>query len=128
MKYEYDPRALLSKDKEGWLSLGVRYGGLFAERAADELLYGIGYSSTRYWMLRSAIAREDKAAVRVHVNDWAGCHPRELVNISKFVPGKHYHALDMKFNSLAAAHQHIRGQRKIPGGLIEKHVYAREGD
>lgn len=128
MPYSYDPRALLDQHKEVWMSLGINLGEPFRSHAASELLRGLKYSETYFWMLVSAMSRGDREACRKFVNDWGGCKQREVVNISKFIPGEHYHALGIQFNSIEAAEKHIRSQGKIPGSLIEKHVYVHEGD
>lgn len=134
---DYDPYAKLSEDEEGWLALAVNEGGQFASHAISKVLldgcnvgYGTGLErDTAYYMLRSAIAREDKRTARMYVNDWRrrkSTKPTRMV--SKFVPGDHYHTLDQKFDTLQAAQDFLTRCGYSYGGLIEEHVYKTEGD
>lgn len=132
---DYDPHAKLSENKEGWLALGINEGGRFAQAAASELLRDckVGYDKKLSWevayhMIRSAIAREDKDAVRVYVNDWTNWDGRKTALVSKFMPGEHYHVLDTKFNTLDEARRHLSREGYDYAGLKEVYVPKTEGD
>lgn len=127
----YDPRAKLSKENEGWLALGINEGGSFAAHAASELVRDLPHDEfcpceIKYYILRSAMAREDFEACRIHINDWSQRRSRPSAMVSKFIPGEHYHVLGEKFDTLDEAQQYLRSRGYVYGGLTEKHVYREE--
>jgi hypothetical protein len=122
-----EARRTLDDHKEAWLSLGSRHGGVFAEKAVGELLRGVPWAEAHWWLLRSAMARGDKEACRMFVNDWSGrTTARPPRAVWKFVPGDHYYALDQKFDSLTEARRHLERHGFSYGGLQEKHAYKAE--
>lgn len=128
---DYNPRAKLDNYKEGWLVLGITEGGAFASRAASELLRGIPSNplcghDTMWYMLRSAMAREDYEACRIYVNDWSRRRSPPSERVSKFIPGQHYHCLGEKFDTLDLAIRHLKLNGYAYGGLKEVHVYREE--
>lgn len=129
----YDPEGKLSADKETWLALGVNHGGPFRSRAASELTSGLPYNPAvgwecRYWLVYSALARGDARAVRVFVNDWSHQRGRPAANVTKWVPGDHYHTLGERFDTLEEAKEHLRKKGYEFGGFSETHAYKRDGD
>lgn len=129
----YDPRQKLDGYKESLLALECSEA-IFLDYAASGLISGIRTGDTSweifYWLVRSALARKDKESVRIKINDWTygSAHLRQLMQVSKFVPGEHYHCLDAKFDTLDEAIGHLKRNGFAYGGLIERHVYAKEGD
>jgi hypothetical protein len=85
----------------------------------------------KYWMLMAHVNTQDPAGIRSHLNYWwNGSHrdQKKFENVSKFVPGDHYHCLNTKFNTLAGAKDHIEKNGFIFGEFIKRHVYKNEGD
>lgn len=50
---------------------------------------------------------------------------RRVVNVSRFVPGEHFHCLGTKFGSLADAIAHIRANGRRYGGYEERRLPGR---
>ena len=85
----------------------------------------------RMWILIAHINTEDIKGFRKHINywfDWERQCPKGLHNISKFIPGEHFHTMGTKFNSMEEAVAHIEKNGGIVGRIIEKHFYSTEGD
>lgn len=151
--YKFDPENPLPKNGEELLRSIFGAYTQYAEQPAlywhfvngwiDELL---GYCDMRKYnfytelfkalevrrqFLLACLNREDRVGFRKHLNywwDWRGRDNRKLANVSKFIPGDHYHTLDTKFGTLAEAKEHITENGYIFGRFIEKHVYVRDGD
>ena len=104
-------------------------GYSFAQYAASRLtsLHHC-YSEVRFWMLMSCFARKDKSTPRMYLIDWMSQDMMPKACVSRFVPGNHFHALDCKFNTECEARDYLRSRGYDCTGLIEKHVYNREGD
>lgn len=114
----------LEDDAEGLIALGL-LGGRFAQYAASHLLSG-HWAEVRYWMLVSCFARQDAKTVRIYLTDWKVQDRRPKAKVSKFVPGQHYHVLNVKFDTLDEAMEHLRRKGYEYGGLSETHVYRPE--
>lgn len=121
-----NPRAKLNEEQESLLHLAMS-GGRFVSYAATQLTHDIPYEECRFDILRSCLARHDIEQARVFINDWTSSKYKTKVNVSKFVPGDHYHVLGTKFDTLEQAIAHIRSQGHEYGRLIEKFVY-RDGE
>lgn len=114
------------------MALGIGEGLPFSAHAAWALLEGLPEHprcsrSAQYWMLRSAMAREDTDTCRMYVNDWSRPPGRPSVTVSKFIPGQHYHCLDVKFDTLDEAIRHLRQMGYEYGGVYEHRIF-RDGD
>lgn len=112
------------KDRDSLIALAMN-GGRFLGYSVRLLLdlYQC-YSETHYWMLYSALNRQDKRTARIYLGDWSGRRER-TARVSKFVPGDHYHALGEKFGTLAEAIQHLETCGYRFGGLHESYFYDR---
>lgn len=127
----YDHEAKLDDWGESMIAL-ARNGYQFAEYAAFQLLRETSRSDVdwevRYWMIRSALGRQDARTVRIYVNDWKHARHRPSAPVSKWIPGDHYYVLNEKFDTLDEARDHLCNRGYRYEGLIEKHVYTRDGD
>lgn len=124
--------AKLDDEKESWIPL-AHNGEPFISRVASELIRGLPYDplvgwETRYWMVYSALARQDYDCTRRYVHDWSEPKSRSSEVVSKFVPGDHYHALGERFDTLDEAIHYLKSNGRIYGGLKEVYVYPKEGD
>lgn len=130
---KYDPRAKLDEERESLLYLGLN-GVQFAEYAASKLASSCEYFrdwETKYWCLRACFSRRDIETARVYVNDWSHKQPKRVTryaNVSRFVPGNHYHVLGTKFDTMEEAQEYLESQGYTYGETILKHVYPNQGD
>ena len=116
----------ITDDIPGLVALGCN-GGAFAHHASSKLLSMRGcWSSVRYWMLISAFSRGDQRGVLRFLDDWVKQDRLPKAQVSKFVPGEHYHVLGVKFDTLDEAQRHLRSRGYQYGGLTEKYVYREE--
>jgi len=106
------------------------YGGPFtAEHVASTLLRLVDLTpkydrEMMYWSIVSALNRYDYDCVRRYVRMWAASPIEPAVwDVSKFIPGSHYHVQGVKFDTLGEAREHIRKGGAVFGRLIERHVY-----
>lgn len=105
-----------------WMSLS-KSGPVFASYAAQELLQAIGLRNglnhdVCYYMLRSAIVRQDIRNVSNYLQDWGGRY--RTCAITKFSPGKHWYALNERFNSHAEAVEYASSKGYKVSGVKEK--------
>lgn len=118
----------ITDDIRGLIALGCN-GGAFAGHAASKLLsIRKCYTSTRYYMLISALNRGDNRCAAMYLDDWVKQDHMPKATVSKFVPGDHYHVFGTKFDTLEEAQRHLWTKGYTFGGLVEKHVYNRDGD
>ncbi len=59
-----------------------------------------------FYMVDSALAREDEAKAESYVHDWLNSGKAHFVQISKFVPGVHFYVLGKKFDTIIEAKDH----------------------
>lgn len=110
----------LSQIGGNFLGYGVR-GMLSCIKPAANLS-----SDVIYWLLYSAANRHDKETCMMFLRDWdTGRIP--CANISRFVPGNHWHTLDRKFNTYEAAKKYIELQGFVVGQILT-HYAPKEGD
>jgi hypothetical protein len=119
-------------------ALGLhRWGGPFtAEWCVSELFQIVTWDSkfsreVIYWSIVSALKRFDYECARRYVRDWASKGERlepPVWDVSKFVPGDHFHVNGTKFNTLKEATSYIASKGAKFGRVWEKHVYTRPGD
>jgi hypothetical protein len=93
-----------------------------------ENVRGTSLSEVQYWMTISALRRGDEKRAIQNLRDWKILRDRPKTDISKFVPGEHYHVLDKKFDSFGEACQYLEKCGYGFGRLKEVHIYAKEGD
>jgi hypothetical protein len=113
-----------------------RLGSFFMWDALDQLISLCDFKTkeaaeARSWMLIAHINTEDTQGFRSHINywfDWERQCPRGIQNVSKFIPGQHFHTMGTKFDSLAEAVEHIEKNGGMLGRIIEQHFYSNEGD
>ena len=94
------------------IALGMEGGG-FREYAAANLMHTIRLArhldwGCCFWMMISALARGDVHRCQQNLIDWSCSQERPVANITRFRPGKHYHALGLRFPTITAAEAHIR--------------------
>jgi len=119
---------ILDSESEGFLAVS-RNGLDFRGYAVSNLLRIWNcYTEIRYWLLMSALARQDKRTARIFLQDWKAQDRRPKAKVSKFTPGEHYHALGTKFDSLDEAQRYLFERGYTYGGFEETHVYAKDGD
>lgn len=107
----------------------AQHGCQFREYAAGMLLAHAGcYGPARREILVSCMARgyHEWPAVAQFLRDWCAQDRRPSREVTKFVPGDHYYALDQKFNSLSSAIDHLQASGYRYSGLREKHVYTEQ--
>lgn len=114
------------KLEQEWIALGL-LGGRFAEHAAG-MLRRSSWGDAYFWCLVSAFNRHDREAAERFVRDWKNesFRRKKRANVSKWIPGSHYYALDQKFDTLAEAKEHLRDNGYEFGSLIETRVYGEE--
>lgn len=116
---------ILAEETQSLIALS-RNGYAFRLYAASALLSLFGcYTECHYWMIVSALTRQDGRAVVIFLQDWSKKRLTKIV--TKFVPGAHYHVDDTKYDSLIEAKDHIKQSGYDYGGLIETHVYSENG-
>ena len=120
----------ITDEEDQLIALGCG-GGQFPRHAAGKLLRELGlWSEVRYWMLVSALSRQDAKCAKMYLIDWntQDKDHRPSAVVSKFIPGEHYHVLGTKFNSLLEAKAHLNRKGYKFGGVEEKFLYTHEGD
>jgi len=121
-------KEILDEESESLISLS-RLGYDFRQYAVSNLLtIHSCYSECRYWMLMSALARQDARAARIYLQDWKYQDKLPKAKISKFIPGEHYYVLNNKFNSLEEAKNYLHEQGYIYAGFEEVYTYTKIGD
>ncbi len=112
---------------EGLIALAFN-GYDFARHASRKLLdLKECWTECRYWMLVSALQRQDARAARMYLADWPAQDRKPTASISRFIPGSHYYACGVKFHTFEDAKRHLESRGYRYGGLIEKVAYP-EGD
>lgn len=127
----YDPYAKLDGYKEGMIALSQE-GGRFLSYAAGELVSGLPYNpkmdyTVRYWMVFSALNRGDSRTARMYVNDWSQARTRPAAKVHKWNPGRHYHALSERFDTLQEAKDYLSTKGYVFDGFEERRVFP-DGD
>jgi hypothetical protein len=71
----------------------------------------------QYYMVVSALARDDRRSAEIYVRDYLAESKKPTVKISKYSPGEHFYVFREKFNSHAeaVAHAEARGYRVLAG-------------
>lgn len=91
-----------------------------------------GGHEARYWMLIAHVNCDNEMGVRKHLNYWwnwgSQTVQNQWKNVSKFIPGDHYHCLGERFNTMQEAKSYIAEKGFVFGKLIHRHVYATDGD
>lgn len=96
---------------------------------AGEFFGGSNLTEVQRTMVESALARDDEETAEMYLRDWGHSpRPKPECHVSKFIPGSHFHVLDMKFETYDAAKSHAEQHGYLVLGLREVFVYAREGD
>ena len=109
----------------------AQHGYQFREYAASQLISLAGcWGNCRYEILLSVMARgfHEWPNVFQLLADWKAQDRMPSREVSKFIPGDHYHVADRKFDTLEAAQEYIRSRGWRYAGLTEKHVYSTSGD
>jgi hypothetical protein len=107
------------------------YRRLWWERhpGTGTLFCGSNLTEVQRRLVDSALARGDEDTAEMFLRDWGrGPPPKPEIQVSKFVPGAHYHVLGTKFDTFDAAKRHAEGQGYKVTGLREVFVYTRGGD
>lgn len=77
-----------------------------------------------YWCIVSALTRYDFDCVRRYVRDWAASPVEpDVWDVSKWIPGDHYHVQGERFDTLGEAQEYIRRSGAVFGRLRERFVY-----
>lgn len=119
---------ILDKESEEFLAVGM-LGGAFLHHAVKNLLViHHCWDDVRYWMLYSALARQDKRGARIYLQDWKAEDHKPKAHVSKFIPGEHFHVLDKKFSSLSIAQDYLSKRGYRYGGLHETYIDPKIGD
>lgn len=119
----------LAKPLEDAIALRALGGPFTAQEVAHRLLRLVNltpkYSrEMMYWSIVSALARYDFDCVRRYVLDWASSPVEPPVwDVSKFIPGDHYHVNGAKFDTLDEAKDYIGRQGAAFGQFRERFVY-----
>lgn len=105
---------------EGGLSQTIRINSLlhlYRSRGAH-----LELTRVQAELLKSAAARDDWRQVETFLRDWGGPDTRKVANVSKWVPGAHYYALNDKFDTLAAAKSHLTENGYQFGEFIKRYI------
>lgn len=81
-----------------------------AEKSAEHL------TSMQSHILNSCLMRGDLNAAEQFVLDWNQTKTKKM-HVSKWFPGRHYYALDKKFNTLGEAIEYLRKNGYAYSGL-----------
>lgn len=110
----------------------------FRREAMDELRTFMDDATRKnweccYWCLISRLHCQDEMGFRKHLNYWwdwdrESYRTVRVADVTKFIPGEHYHTLNEKFNTLGEAKRHLMHEGYEFGTFKEIHVYQREGD
>jgi hypothetical protein len=101
-------------------SLVCAYAGLPTGLAMTMISRQHGLNGIQYHSVFAAHARGDWVAVRRYLADWSNA---QVVRVTKFHPGDHYHVLGIKFDTLDLARRHLEFEGCLFGGLDETFVY-----
>lgn len=140
----FNPKAKLPENGEELLKAAFRFqcyaavsytlGMFFLNEAIDELFSYFDRDAknayeARRWMLISHINTEDKPGFRSLCNYWwdwdrlFGSRRGKIMNVTKYVPGDHFHAVNERFDTLNDAVRYIREQGYTFGRFDEVHIY-----
>lgn len=114
---------MLHPETDSLIALGLN-GRNFAEHAAAKLLsLNNCYGEVRRHLLVSCLRRHDKTRAKQFLVDWTKEDLKPKINVSKFIPGEHYHVLNTKFDTLDDAINYLNAKGYQYAGLTETHVY-----
>lgn len=84
-------------------------------------------SEVQSYIIDSCLNRGDEAAAKVFINDWNQSRSRPIRDVSKWIPGEHFYALDKKFSSLDEAIGYLGENGFSFGTLRERFQYRESG-
>lgn len=115
----------------------------------DDLFYGLGMRSwvektlqmqrlmkdstgplteVQGWIIKAHLDNGDEAGAKELIQDWNAQRDRKLADVSKWLPGDHYYALDKKFDTLDGATRYLESKGfKFSGCVRERFMYRESG-
>lgn len=107
----------------GWVERRIQMSRLLEDSTGP-------LTDVQYWILKTHLDNGDEAEAKKFIQDWNATRDRKTpeADISKWLPGAHFYALDRKFATLDEATGYLKERGfRFSGNVRERFAYRESG-